>query len=115
MVFTQQVIDAHVYTYVGIAAKHDPFFFHQLYATVDGPFLQFEIGDAIAQQAAGRIIALEYGNRVAGIVELGGSGQAGRPGTYYGYLFAGTYIRLAGFYKALVECNFYDVFFYLFD
>ena len=47
---------------------------------VEDPLLQLELGDAVAQQAADAVGALEHGDAVAGAVQLIGRGEAGRPG-----------------------------------
>ena len=47
--------------------------------------LELEVGDAVAQQAADAVGALEDRDPMAGPVELVGGGQAGRPGADDGH------------------------------
>ena len=56
---------------------------------VDVLLLQLEVGDAVAQQAADRVVALVDGDRVAGPGQLLGGGQPGRAGADHGHRLAG--------------------------
>ena len=47
--YAQQVIDANIHTHIGIAAKLYAFFFHNLNASVNHPFFQLEIRNAITK------------------------------------------------------------------
>ena len=47
-------------------------------AAIDQVLLELEVGDAVAQQAAGAVVALVHGHRVAGARELLRRGEAGR-------------------------------------
>ena len=58
-------------------------------AAVEDPLLQLELGNAVAQQAADAIGALEHRDPVAGAVQLLGGGQAGRAGADDGDALAG--------------------------
>ena len=51
--------------------------------------LHLEVGDAVAQQAADAVVALEHGDGVPGAGELLGGGEAGRPGADDGDGLAG--------------------------
>ena len=51
---------------------------------VDVLLLQLEVGDAVAQQAADRVVALVHGDRVPGAGELLRGGQPGRAGADHG-------------------------------
>ena len=51
---------------------------HLVEATVEDRLLHLELGDAVAQQPAGLVGALEDGDRVAGAGQLLGGGEAGR-------------------------------------
>ena len=53
---------------------------HLLEPAVEVPLLHLEVGDAVAEQAADPVGALEDGDRVAGPGELLGAGQARRAG-----------------------------------
>ena len=48
-------------------------------AAIEEPLLQLELGNAVAQQPADAIGALEDGDRVAGAIQLIGGGEARRP------------------------------------
>ena len=52
---------------------------HLIQAPVEDPLLHLELGDPVAQQAAGLVVALVDGHGVAGPGELLGGGQPGRP------------------------------------
>src|ERR671937_667108 len=47
-------------------------------AAVDQPLLEFELGDAVAEEAAGEIVALEHGDPVSRAGQLLGGCEAGR-------------------------------------
>src|SRR5690606_29542147 len=58
---------------VGVADEGDAFLLHDLYPAKDYVFfVQFHVGDAIHEEAAGAVGAFEDGDGVAGGVELGG-------------------------------------------
>ena len=56
----------------------DAFGLHLIQPTVDDPLFHFEIGDAVAQQAADAIGLFEEGDAMAGARELLRGGQPGR-------------------------------------
>ena len=58
--------------------EDDPLGLHLLEPAVEVPLLHLEVGDAVAEQAADPVGALEDGDRVAGPGELLGAGQPGR-------------------------------------
>src|SRR5690606_11279728 len=75
---------------VGVADEGDAFLLHDLYPAKDYVFfVQFHVGDAIHEEAAGAVGAFEDGDGVAGGVELGGGGEAGGTGADDGDFFAG--------------------------
>ena len=51
---------------------------HQVEPAIEEPLLELELGDAVAQQAADAIGALEDGDRVAGAIQLRGRREARR-------------------------------------
>ncbi len=53
---------------------------HELQPAVDDALLHLELGNAVAQEAADPVVALEDGHQVAGAVELLGGGEARRAG-----------------------------------
>lgn len=55
----------------------------------DQRLFQLEIGNAIGQQAADAVIALEHGHLVPGPVKPLGAGQSGWPRADHGHAFAG--------------------------
>ena len=57
--------------------------------------LHLEVGDAVAQQAADAVVALEHGDGVAGAGELLGGGEAGGAGADDGDGLAGEPLRAA--------------------
>ena len=71
--------------HIAVHFEVDAFFFHHPDTAVDDGLVQLEVGDAVTQQAAGRLILVEDGHCVPFSVELVGGGQSGRPGTDDGY------------------------------
>ena len=65
---------------VRIAMEGDAFRFHLLDAPVDDPLLHLEVGDAVAQQAAGLGVLLVDVHIMTGARELLGGGETGRAG-----------------------------------
>src|SRR5580658_84967 len=96
MEFSQEVIDADVRADFGVAFERNAGFFHELDTAGDDPFLKFEVGDAIAQETAGLIVAFEYRYGVSGRVELVGSREAGGARAYNGYLLTRPQRRMVG-------------------
>lgn len=72
----------------GICLETDTLFFHNVQAAVDDRFVQLEIGDSEAQQAAGIFTLFEYGDCISLPVQLVGSCQSCRARTDDGNLFA---------------------------
>ena len=70
---------------------------------IEEPLFQLELGDAVAQQPADAIGALENGDRVAGAVQLLGGREAGRPGADDGDALAGAHLGRLGGDPAFVE------------
>ena len=69
--------------------ERHPLGLHLLHAAVDEVLLHLEVGDAVAQQAADAVGALEERHQVAGARQLLRAGEAGRPGADDGDLLAG--------------------------
>ena len=59
-------------------AEHDALLLHQREPAIEDALLHLELGNAVAQQAADAIGALEDRHQVAGAVELIGGGEPGR-------------------------------------
>src|SRR5580692_8059451 len=115
MEFPQEVVDAHVDAYFSIAFEDDALFLHQPDPPGYYPFLQFEVGDTIAQEASRLIIPFKDRNQVAGSVQLVGGGQSCGSGTDNGYFLTGPHGGLAGFHEAFFKCYFNDMLFNFFD
>ena len=74
----------------GIAQELDAFLLQQRDAARDHfALVELHVGDAVGQQAARAIRALEHGHRVAGLVELRRGGEARRAGADDRDLLAG--------------------------
>ena len=69
---------------------------HLLDAPLDDVFLHLEVGDAVAEQAAGLGVLLVDMHVVAGAGELLGRGEAGGPGADDGDALAGLRVRRLG-------------------
>ena len=67
--------------------KTDALLFEEADAALDDAARQFHGGDAVLEQAADGVVALEHGHRVAGLVQLVGAGQTGRTRTDHGHLY----------------------------
>ena len=79
-----------------LADELDALGFHQVDAAQhDLLLVELHVGDAVHEQAADAVGALEDRDRVAGPVELGGGGQARRAGADDGDLLAGARLRAA--------------------
>ena len=68
---------------------------HELEATVQDVLAQLEVGDAVAEETADPVGALEDGHRVAGAIELIGGSQPGRAGPHDGHRPPGALLRRA--------------------
>src|SRR5690606_2499256 len=75
--------------HVGGWAEFHTFGFHLGKSAVDVGLFQFEVGNAVAQQAADAIAFLEYGNGMPRAGQLLRAGQPGRPGADNGHFLAG--------------------------
>ena len=88
---------------------------HLLQTAVDQMFLHFEIGDAVAQQAAEAVVLFEDRDGVAGARQLLSRGQAGRSGTDHRHALAGAHGGRLGLDEALFEATVDDHLFDLLD
>ena len=75
-----QLGDRQVAPHVDAVLERDALLGEQRHAPVDDPLLELGVGHAEAQQAAGSLVALVDGDRVAVAVELGRDRQPGRSG-----------------------------------
>ena len=78
-----------VATNVDAGGELDSFGLQLLEATIDQLLLEFEVGNAVAQESAKLVGALEDGHAVAFADELLGAGKASRARTNDGNPFAG--------------------------
>src|SRR5262249_40048369 len=76
---------------------------HQLHATLHDRLLQLQGRDAVHEQPADAVVALEHGDGVPGTVELRGARQARRTRTHHGNVLARAARRWLGDDPALFE------------
>src|SRR6185369_3655801 len=76
---------------------------HLQHAAVDQVLLHLEVGNAVAQQSADAVVALEERHVVAGARELLRARHAGGPGADHGDLLAGLLFRQLGHDPAFLE------------
>ncbi len=86
---------------VGAAAELRALGAHLRQPPVQVPLFHLELGDAVAQQAARGVGALEHGHVVTLTGQLLRGGQAGRPGTDHGHLLARLHRRGERLHPAL--------------
>ena len=103
VVFFQEDLRLDIFADGGVADEFDAGVFHQLDAAEDDfLFVQLHVGDAIHQEAAGTVGALEDRDRVAGLVELLGGGKTGGAGADDGDFLAGADLGLLRNHPTLV-------------
>ena len=90
-----QLVDRHVHADVGVGAEHDAFFAEQREPAIEDSLLELELGNAVAEQPADAIGALEHRDRVAGAIELRRRREARRPRTDDRDTLAGPGLRRA--------------------
>ncbi len=73
---------------------------HLVQPPVQVPLLQLELGNAVAQQAAGRVVAFEHGDRVTGPGQLLGRREPGRARADHRHRTAGPGRRGPGHHPA---------------
>ena len=98
----QQDVDVDAVADGGVGAEHRALGRHLVEAAVEVALLHLELGDAVAQQPADAVGALEHDDGVPGARELLGGGQAGRPGPDHGDALAGAHRRHLRRHPALV-------------
>jgi hypothetical protein len=72
-------------------------------AAIDGPLLELEIGNSVAQQSADAVLLLEQRHVVAGAVELLRGREAGGAGADHRHALAAAALRRLGHDPALGE------------
>ena len=94
--FLEQLLRRIVRADLGVGDELDALGFHQRDAAQhDLLLVELHVRDAVHEQAADAVGALEDGDRVAGLVELGGGAQAGGAGADDGDLLAGAHLWAA--------------------
>src|SRR5690606_29736137 len=92
-----------VLTNVGVAHELDAFLLHEFQAPLDHVALvELHVRDAVHQQAARAVGALQHGDAVAGPIELCGRREAGRSGADHHNLLAGAVARRLWNHPALL-------------
>ena len=86
---------------LGVVDELDALLLEDGHPPVDDPLLELGVGHAEAQQAARALVALEDGDRVAALVELGGDRQARRAGSHHGHRPARAAVGRVGHHPAL--------------
>ena len=84
-----QFVDRHVDADVRAGLEHDPFLGQQVDAPIEDALLELELGNAVAEQAADPVGALEDRDPVARQIELRRCGEASRSRPDDGHPFAG--------------------------
>ena len=112
--FPQEVLRRIIRPDLGVGNEMDAFLRHLIDAALDQFLVQFHVGNAVHEQAAEAIGALEDGDQMAGAIELGGGTEARRTGADDRHFFAGAGggpFRLdPAFLPALVSDGAFDVF-----
>ncbi len=78
IIFILQFLRGHVHSYIDAGFEYDAFLLHQLSTSFNHLFIQFHIRNAVHQQTAHPVIALEYRHAVASVIQLIGDSQSGR-------------------------------------
>ena len=95
--FLQQFFRRIIFADFGVADKFDAFGFHLFDAAQhDLLLVELHVRDAVHEQAAGAVGALENRDEVAGLVQLRGGAKSRRAGADDGDLFAGALLRRFG-------------------
>jgi len=87
----------------GIVLKLNALLLKQADAAIDDGLVELEVGDTIAEQAAGSLVLLEYGYLVTHQVQVVGSSQSGGASTNHCHLLAVTNDVSLGLDEALAE------------
>ena len=97
-------VDAHV----RVGHKSDAFGPHLMDAAVQNMLFEFEVGDAIAHQAADAVVLLVDRHRVPGAAQLLCGGQSRRSAADHGHPLAGVRLRRLGMNPAFVPPALHD-------
>src|SRR5262245_16047661 len=112
--FALKFIDRYVRTDVGVGVEHDAFFAHQVEPPVENILLHFEFGNAVSQESADTIGALENGDPVPRLIQLSGRCKSRGARSNNGNRFARPHFRTAGpddsFFESAIDDGDFDVF-----
>src|SRR5262249_6741061 len=98
-----EVPDSHVDADVRPGTEDDAGLLHDPEPAVEKTLFHLELGNAVAQQTADPVVALEHGRQVAGPIQLLGGREARRPGAHHRDAFARTGRGRLGGDRAFVE------------
>jgi hypothetical protein len=88
-----QIGGRHVGAHLHPAFDPDPLGAQDVEPALDDPLLELEVGHAEAQQAAGRLVALENRDLVAALVQLGRDREAGRARAHHRHAAPAAFAR----------------------
>src|SRR5262245_23156847 len=66
--FAEKINDADIDSNIGMTLKDHTLFLHQVDPSVNHPFLEFEIGNAIAKQTTGCVVSFIHGDEMTRII-----------------------------------------------
>src|SRR5690606_15643313 len=104
--YTQAIRRVGFVTDIGGCLKLYAFGFELAQAAVDVHLFHFEIGNAVAQQAADTAAFFKDGDAVSGACQLLGAGQSGRARADDSHFFASAELRRLGAYPAFLPAAF---------
>jgi hypothetical protein len=96
VVVVQQPLDGNRHADLEVGAEDHAFSLHLRDAPVDQVLFHFEVGDAVAEQAANPVGLLEYGGLVAGAGQLLRAGETRRTRSHHRHPLAGAARRDLG-------------------
>src|SRR5688572_539345 len=115
VIVLSQLFNGDIRPYVGIRLEPDPFGGHDVEPAIEDGFLHLELRNPVAQEPADSVGALEYGDPVAGLIQLGCGCKPRGSGTHHGDFLPGSYRRRRSLHPAVLECFFDNRDFDLFD
>ena len=115
VILAEQPVGGIILADLGFRQKYNSLLFH-LFDTPQNQFLvQLHVGDAVHEQAADAVGALENGDQMPGAVALGGGTQTSGTGTDHGHFFPGARMGRFCFDPAFVPSLVNDGAFYVMD
>ena len=100
--------ERHVDADIGLRPEHDAFLLHQAQPAIEVFLFELEFRNAVAEQSADAIGALEHGDPVARAIQLIGGRQSGRTGADDGDALAGSDRRRPWHDSTVIERAFDD-------